>query len=327
MGLKDRVFYHYFPGTLAARAIRRIPRTSGIVLLYHEVLPDDVTLPAWTIVRETEFLLQMRYLRSHFDVVTMDQAKERVAGRTHAARPFAVVTFDDGYRGNLEIVAPIMESMGLPFLVYVATEAIIENRLYWHDQIINLLNVKEDIQISIEREGRREVITIRKHAAGNSRWLGIQRLLSILKLMSPADREAAVKRITSRRSAAPSVLAMLTEEELKLLAGVGSVSIGAHTHRHELLDQLAPEEIIETIRTSNNHILRITGTVPRHFAYPNGNHNQFVSNLVHDSGYETAVTTMRGFWSDKTTMLNIPRLGIGRFTSIGQFMAVTSGWL
>lgn len=321
------MFNSYFPEVLAQRAIDRMSASSGVVLMYHEVLPDEVTLPAWTIVRESDFQWQMRYLQGHFDVVTMDQALARVAGKSNAKRPFAVVTFDDGYKGNLECVLPIMESLGLPFLVYVATQAIIENNLYWYDQIINLLSVNEDMHHSIEQGGKAEDFKIPYNASDNARWVATQRLLSRLKLMPPTDRKTEVTRIKDGRKENTSVLQMLTEQDLKRLAQSSSVSIGAHTHRHELLDQLTPQEVMETLQTSNDHVTRITGCRPKHFAYPNGNFNQWVVTQVQEAGYETAVTTVRGYWDHKDSALLIPRHGIGRFVSKGQFKAGVSGYL
>lgn len=327
MGIKSRLFNYYFPEVLAARAIRNMPSSSGIVLMYHEVLPDDVNLPAWTIVHESDFIWQMRYLQSHFDVVTMDEALKRVSGASQAKRPFAVVTFDDGYKGNLDVVLPVMESMELPFLVYVATQAIIENNLYWYDQIINLLDVKEDIFVSLELNGKQEEFKIPHHAPDNVRWVEMQRLLSGLKLMTPLDRDLTVERIISGKKNASPILHMVTELDLKRLSKSNYVTIGAHTHRHELLDQLTPAEVIETLQMSNAHITRITGVAPHHFAFPNGNYNKDVVELIQKAGYESAVTTVSGFWSDKDTVMMIPRFGVGRFETKGQFKARVSGYL
>jgi len=295
--------------------------------MYHEVLPDDVMLPAWTIVRESDFKWQMHSLQKNFDVVSMNQALARISGKYAAKRPFAVVTFDDGYKGNLDTVLPIMESYGLPFLVYIATQAIIENNLYWYDKIISLLNLKKDIYGFYEIEGKKEEFSIKQCGAENIRWQAVQRLLIRLKQMSPGERETVVNLITDGREEGTSIMKMVTEQDLYRLARSNCVTIGAHTHRHELLDQLTSEEAIETIQTSNEHIFRMIGCYPTHFAYPNGNFNREVSRLVQATGYETAVTTMRGFWSNTDSVMMIPRIGIGRFDSKGQFLAKISGYL
>ena len=325
MGLRNQLFRWYFPEFAAA--IRRMPLSSGVVLMYHEVLPDDVTLPAWTIVRESDFRWQMNYLRMHFDVVCMNQALDRVSAKRPGGKPFAVVTFDDGYKGNLDTVLPIMESMGLPFILYVATKAVVDNSIYWYDRIINLLSVPEDVLVSLPLNGQDECFRIPGRAKENIRWREIQRLLDRLKQMEPHEREKTSRRIADKYAEIESPLGMLSPEDLRSIAGSKLATIGCHTHGHELLDQLEPQEIRDTINLACEHITYITGALPRHFAYPNGNLNELVIDLVQEAGFETAVTTVHGFWSRENNCLKIPRIGIGRFDTVGSFKARASGYM
>lgn len=327
MGLKDRLCRYWFPEAVAANGIRHFATVSGIVLMYHEVMPDDIPFAAWTVVRESDFRWQMSYIQSHFDVVTMDEALKRISGKHQKAKPFAVVTFDDGYKGNLDTVLPIMKSMELPFTVYVATQAIIEGHLYWHDRIINLLCTSNDINVTLVVKEQTEHFMIEGRTQGQRRWKEVQRLLTRLKQMVPLDRDNNVSRIVGESDRVEPWLRMLSPENLQHLARSGYVTIGAHTHRHELLDQLDPADIWETLQTANTNITEITGCIPKHFAYPNGNYNQCVKNVVRDAGYATAVTTMSGIWRNGDCSLAIPRIGIGGFDSKGHFKARISGFL
>ena len=326
MGIRNRLFKYFFPEVLANSAIRRMFMPSGIVLTYHEVLPDEVDLPAWTIVRESDFRRQMNYLQRHFNIVAMDQAFEIVLGKINIRKPFAVVTFDDGYKGNLTTALPIMESMGLPFTVYIATAAIIERRLYWYDNIINLLNIPENVQLTLVFDGGVEYFRIIRNAKAQCRWEEIQRLLTILKRMPPTQRELEVKRIKEQYDEIGSALEMLSPEDLKNLSCSNCVTVGSHSHGHELLDQLNSQEISHTLQISNRHIVRITGNAPKHFAYPNGDYNHCVLDLVREAGYETAVTIKSGIWSSRSDLLEIPRLSIGRFDTKYRFRAMLSGY-
>lgn len=144
MGIRSYLFRNHFPQFLVEKAKNYMSPFCGIVLMYHEVLPDEVNLPAWTVVKESVFRWQMSYLQKNFDIVSIDEALKRINQKNlNIKRPFAVITFDDGYRGNFDIVLPIMELMGLPFTIYVATKAIVEENLYWYDQIINLIYSKK----------------------------------------------------------------------------------------------------------------------------------------------------------------------------------------
>lgn len=326
MGISYHIYKHYFPEAIAAASIRRIPATSGIVLMYHEVLPDEIFLPAWTIVRESNFRWQMSYLKEHFEVINIDDALKRIDGRHVGKRPFVIVTFDDGYRGNYKTVLPIMEAMGLPFTVYIATKAILEKRLYWHDNIINLLNLREDVRLIIYYNDHPEYFSI-PWCEENHRWVKVQKLLDRLKQMAPEEREKTVRNITNEFSVTKSQLEMLSEDELRRLAGSTCVSIGCHTHGHELLDQLDSQEIRATLILANEHINRITGICPDHLAYPNGNLNELVLDVANNVGFKTAVTISPGIWSGMSYKLQIPRICIGRFDTNFSFKARVSGYL
>lgn len=328
MGFKSRVYRACFPAAFAAGRIRAFPKASGILLMYHEVLPDEVELPAWTVVRESDFRWQMMYLQAHFDVVSMERALVRLSGPEPSERPFAVVTFDDGYRGNLVTVLPIMKSLGLPFLVYVAVQKVMEGGLYWYDQVIRLLGGGQSI--TVELESGSQIIPM--HIPGSEvpsarRWTAMEQLLRRLKQMSPEERSQNVARIVLDSLEGNSVPAMLNESELRELAAADLVTIGSHTYGHELLDQISSEAVSETLRVADLHIERMVGYAAEHFAYPNGNYNSAVLAQVQKFGYRTAVTTKPGLWSAKTPHLEIPRISIGRFETEPLFKARVSGAL
>ena len=329
MGIRNRLISGFLPQAIASQTMRRLAAKGGIVLMYHEVLPNACSLPAWTVVRESDFRWQMAYLCTHFDILTMDQAMARLASGRQEKRPFAVITFDDGYRGNVHTVLPVMASMGMPFLVYVATKAIVEGQLYWHDRLINLLcaSVTQEVMVRLP-DGRqlRFVIPSGRYSE-NRRWLAMQQLLGFLKTREPGERRKLVVDILEQFPETGSELAMLHPDELRRLAAADGVTIAAHPHGHELLIQLQPEEMLTTLRTANEVIAGLTGYAPRHFAYPNGDLNQQVMQQVQNSGYVTAVTTREGIWSAAGGLYEIPRISVGRFDSKNRFRALVSGWL
>ena len=330
MSIKSRFFKWCFPELIVASSLKYMPYTSGIVLMYHEVLPDKMALPAWTVVRESEFRWQMSYLLKHFDVVYMDQAIERVSNQRKGKKPFAVVTFDDGYRGNFHTVLPIMKSMGIPFVVYAATQAIVDQKLYWYDHVINLLGARDGIEIEIAQQGGcvRAFRLSASSASDYIRWQQVERILDTLKRMPPEDRQKNIDRIRGKfKEKVTNGMEMLTTEELSILANSGCVTVGSHTHGHELLNQLCSNTIQETIKMANEQIARITGRYPMHFSYPNGNYDQRVLFHIQQFDYKTAVTTRKGRWTAKSSLFEIPRIGIGRFDTRKQYKARISNFL
>ena len=327
MGIKSRLVKYFFPECISNAVLRCIQSNTGIVLMYHEVLPDNICFPAWTVVKESDFHWQMSYLQKHFDILSLDKALERVQGRYSGEKPFAVITFDDGYKGNLDYVLPFMESLGLPFIIYVSTKSVVDNQLLWFDRILNLLALSEDIHEELTSEQRMEHFMIPGKASEAARWRAIEFLLVRLKRLTIDEREYWVQRIAEKYSRVQPTLEMLTTEDLQRLASSELVTVGSHTHGHELLDQLDNLRIQQTLEASIHHLIDITGESPQHFSYPNGNYNQRVIELVQKVGFETAVTTNSGFFTKNNGLFKIPRIGIGRFETKGHFMARISGFL
>jgi len=86
---------------------------------------------------------------------------------------------------------------------------------------------------------------------------------------------------------------VLSWAELRDL-GNYNVSIAAHTQTHELLDQVAGEELRREIEGSRDDIVRELGSTVPLFAYPNGNFSLAAIQALARAGFETAFTTVHG---------------------------------
>ncbi len=99
------------------------------VLTYHQI--ND---PAndYSTVSTAAFREQMEFLKQHYCVVSLEEAVNGV-GSPRCARRLVAVTFDDGYRDNATIAAPILRSLGLTACFFVATEMVGSPRQFPHD--------------------------------------------------------------------------------------------------------------------------------------------------------------------------------------------------
>jgi len=199
--------------------------------MYHEVLPDELDIPSWLVVREARFRRQMRYLKRHFRVLSLDAALDYMAtaaSQVKARRPPAVITFDDGYAGNFSCALPILQELRLPFTVYVSTAMLAEGGRFWHDRIIAALITAGRGRLSIETSaGTLEYSGSARLDA--RRWAGIERILTRLKDLAPAEREAIADRLD------PDVkipaLRMMTPAELHELSASPLVTTMASSGR------------------------------------------------------------------------------------------------
>lgn len=290
-----------------------------IVLMYHELAEDNDHTDAWTIVKKSEFIRQMEYLKAHFEVVSLKEAITRKGGEK-LQKPLAVITFDDGYAGNKNILLPIVKSMGLPVSIFIATGATISGEIYWYDKIITAVRTTQEIALDL-RERNLGCYSINR-TTGAANWAEIQKLLMDLKELEPVERDAAVNHIlellkTYKRAPGHNI-GHMTEQDITEMAGCDLITFGAHSHCHSMLPQLQPEALSESIMRSRKLLEKWTGRPVMYFAYPSGAYNEKVIDVLKACEFECSLTTRSKPW-DKEPLLEIPRIGIGRFDSFDFF--------
>lgn len=294
---------------LRARALRNDPIT---VLCYHTLGPDKGGPDAWTILRVSDFKAHVAHLRTVYDIVSLDEAEAAGPARRLAGRPRAVLTFDDGEAGLLRHLLPIVETMRLPVTVYVATGQIESGRAYWFDRVMAALGTGARV-VELEGVGLWRI----PNQPGPDRWASLGDLLETLKRTAPDRRESLTDLILSKHPLPEGrpPLTPLTMDELKSLAASPWVTIGAHSHCHNLLDQISLPEAAESMSRSRRLLQDWTGQEVAHFAWPNGNHNAALGQVAAECGFRTATALGGGLWHPGVDPYAIPRVPVGRYDS------------
>lgn len=301
----------------------------AIVLMYHEIADDGDEIDAWTVVRKSDFVRQMKYLSTHFRVVSLRDAIDQMSGPDGSAsqKPMAVVTFDDGYAGNRRVLLPIVKALNLPVTVFIATRAIQDQSIYWYDRLINGLQGEQRVVLDLTH------LSLGKYrinaSRGSENWREIERLLEDLKTLEPERREKVSGDILSDVPIAIKRdsyhVAPLTIKELRELSECPLVNIGAHSHCHNLLTQLQDHDVEVSVNKSKQLIESWIKRPIHHFAYPNGNYSDTVINIVKKSGLQCGITTVARPWEKGDSLFAIPRVGIGRYDSFDYFKIKVSG--
>ena len=97
-------------------------RNKLAVLAYHKVGPPPGACESWFYVPEPTFRAQLQVLADRgwevIDISAFEHALDHPEALPERA---ALITFDDGYRSNLEIAVPCLEQFGFPAVVFVPT--------------------------------------------------------------------------------------------------------------------------------------------------------------------------------------------------------------
>jgi peptidoglycan/xylan/chitin deacetylase (PgdA/CDA1 family) len=293
---------------LRARALRGHAVT---LLTYHTIGADDEDFDAWTVLRRSDFLAQVERLRRDYDIVSLGDAFSDAP----SARPRVVLTFDDGHSGWHEHLLPIALREALPVTLYVATGHVQSGVPYWFDAVVNALQTAEPLTLDARAAGLGR-ITLNAER-GQANWLRISALLEAMKAQEPAARDALAERIVAATTACRRppfhALRPLTVAQVRELAQSRWVTIGSHSHGHQLLDRIGLDAARDSIAQSMALLAEWGGRPVTHFAYPNGNYNAALAAALPALGLASAVTTKHGLWRRDGSRFELPRVAVGRF--------------
>jgi peptidoglycan/xylan/chitin deacetylase (PgdA/CDA1 family) len=301
---------------LPYRLLQARRRGGTAILCYHTLGPDAETMDAWTVLRVADFRAQIEAVRADWEIVSLDAALAAPADGRTDGRPRAVLTFDDGEAGLHRHLLPLIEAERLPVTIYVATGQIETGRPYWFDRVMNALQAEGGFALDLAGHGlgRREFGAAR----GAARWAEISDLLEALKRLDPGTREAAAEAVCAAAPAGGGFtpLAPLTKGEFDDLARHPLVTIGGHSHGHELLDRIPAEEARASVGRCRALLEDWTGRPVRHFAYPNGNHGGEAPALVAGAGFASATILGQRLQRPGDDPFRLPRLAIGRYDGV-----------
>ena len=88
------------------------------------------------------------------------------------------------------------------------------------------------------------------------------------------------------------------------------VSIGAHSHNHYHMSDLSIDEIKKEIEISNNIFLKELGKIPALFAFPYGEANQKIINLLKDYKFKVAFGQHSGVINETSNLYYLPRFSL-----------------
>jgi peptidoglycan/xylan/chitin deacetylase (PgdA/CDA1 family) len=309
--------------------MRRRRSAKAFILMYHRVATPDGD--PWNLcVSPDRFEEQLRYLSGRHRVVALTQLLAEHRSRRLSDGTVAI-TFDDGYADNLHAAAPRLVRHGIPATFFITSGTVGSRDEFWWDRLERCLlaaaPLPGTLQISVagaERrwdlgpaasdcvrpEGRR---TNPWEASADSRLGFFYDVWKYLRALDDRHREealAAIERWTASDRATRPTHRILTAEEVRELAALPGISVGAHSVSHAPLSARSPALQSTEIRQSREDLERLLGRTVEVFAYPFGDYAPETPGLVREAGYQAACIADPGaVWADVDPYL-LPRLAV-----------------
>lgn len=318
--------------------LRRMYRHDLLVLVVHGVLPPREQLP-WIPLREQidvrSFELQIDRLRATHRFVDLPQAMRILEGREQVENP-VLLTFDDGYRNNVDCALPILERRGIRPLLFVTTGYLDNARPFWFDRFdfaIQQLRTPWRVEVgerafTFEPGSRAGLKSVYGALRSHAKWFGWNDLQFHAAFSGWCDElENLTGRALSEIQAHDPCSATLSPALLRDVVERGALDVGSHTIDHLRIDKLEAEERRRQLHVSRREIESITGRPCVSFCYPNGDWNAESALDVQAEGYQLAFTTDGGFNNGTTGRYALKRLFMTSTFDTGQIDALASGAL
>lgn len=208
---------------------------------------------------------------------TMGQAlsMDQLLQHCEQQKPFPpnsfAITFDDGFENNISIAAPILEDFNVPSTIYVTSGFVEHNGMSWIDRIeyavasaenqILKVNWSSDDYILEDAESRIAFLkAVRKYVKGTPSC----------DANGFADEVCARLGKPGKLSSDDELDLKMSWEQVKTANESDLITIGGHSHVHEILSFLTPEKLVSEIDSSLDMIYNKAGVLPTHYSYPEG---------------------------------------------------------
>lgn len=316
----------------AAKAFAPFARGHGAIFMLHHVRPEGRRAfePNGMLTITPEFLdTTVREIKAAgFEIVSLDEAHERMSGEAGASKPFACFTFDDGYRDNRDYALPILRRHGAPFTIYAASDFADGRGLLWWLVLERIVRNSDELDV---RQGDRVRHFVCQSAPEKTRTF--QQIYWWLRTLPEREARGIVVELAGMAGIdpyAPCRELVMTWDELREIAADPLVTIGAHSVSHFALAKLDADEARAEISGSVARIEHELGRPCSHFCYPYGNaasagEREFA--VAAQLGLATAVTTRKGFiHAPQHAMTALPRVSLnGDYQTMACLKALLSG--
>lgn len=335
-GLKKAVFRTgmealYFTG--AHRFLQPLLGGIGAILTLHHVRPprDAAFQPNRLLEVAPAFLEDVLkgLRREGVDLVSLDEMVRRLT-ECDFRRRFMCLTFDDGYRDNLQHALPILKKYDAPFTLYIPTSFPDRTGELWWLTLEAVIARQTRVALVMNGEDRRYDCD-----SPEAKYELYEHIYWWLRgLPSEDDLRDAVRDLAKRYGVDPASFCRdlcMTWPEIAEIAADPLATIGAHTVNHVMLRKSTDEAVRAEMQTSASVIEAALGKRPVHFSYPVGDPTSAGPRefrIAAELGFKTAVTTRPGvlFPEHGAHLTALPRISLnGEYQQRRYAKVLTSG--
>jgi peptidoglycan/xylan/chitin deacetylase (PgdA/CDA1 family) len=305
----------------------RLHADEALVLVYHAILDQEKDEPFRYHHTIDEFGDHLDWLGANCTPVSLGDFARWKRGEFRSLKPPVLLTFDDGYRNNAVLAAPVLGRKGFPAVFFIASGYIDSARVLWPDEVFarvlacraNSLQGPEG-EVHVVPHGHvarqtlaRAVVEACKNCDDAQRRRYVEYLAGLTPQCDPLQ-DAGVQEF-------------MTWSDVRALSAAG-FDLGSHTVTHPILSNLAPERLREELIESRSEIEKQTGLRCTALAYPNGRSRDIAGRVLAataEAGYDFAFTVSNRWCQRSRGALQLDRIAPPGHSNSATFALHASG--
>jgi peptidoglycan/xylan/chitin deacetylase (PgdA/CDA1 family) len=251
-------------------------RGAGIIFTLHHVRPwqdlgqDKAFSPNRLLEITPEFLeTAILFLKQEgFDFIPLSDVPERTKNAHAYKNPFAVFTFDDGYKDNKTYAQPILQKHQVPWTLFIATDFADGVGQMWWLELERAVRVLDYVDVVIDSQIYALVtktVAQKKKAFHTLYWA--------LRKTDEETLRTLTRHLCKKANLDPLSYCKdlcMDWNELRSMTHDPLLTIGAHTRAHFMLAKHSKITVEEEMQASKQRLEKELGVPIDHFAYPVG---------------------------------------------------------
>ncbi len=273
----------------------------ALVIGYHNVAPT----PFWSAPPDAGLrglAEQVRWFRRMGTIVPLRHIVAAIAEGRPLPRRAIALTFDDGYRDNVERAMPLLDRMGVPATFFLVPGFLDGDVQAWWE-----------VSSWAVHHATRPMTEVAGHSVpgGDVTDPRVRVFMEAAKAVDTDTRERWVAELVDGLAPAgenPLPGLFMNWDEARTLAG--RMDVGSHTQRHAILSRETPADQHDDLQGARTRLQAELGVGVELLAYPNGQPDDVSTDTVaaaRDAGHTGAVTTVDGWTSSAADPLTVPR--------------------
>ena len=154
----------------------------------------------------------VNWLKKHdYVFISSEQLLEILNNKIPCPKGAVWLSFDDGWKRNLDHVIPVVKQHNIPITIFISTQPVIEGIFWW--------------------------VKVSRHLSSSSKFI------EEMKRISEDERMKLVQSIDENVSYLPDDRVAMTIKDVKAISAISQVTIGGHTVNHPVLPNCTDNQV------------------------------------------------------------------------------------